>query len=81
MAQLSINGYIHPALPYTFPRLFSGIGKNSSSPSNVYNAVRKALRKIFGNNNVVVSCHAMYANDQWTGTCKINGTQCTWIVS
>ena len=81
MAQLSINGYVHPALPYTFLRLFSGVSIMNSSRSNVYNAVRKALRRIFGNNNVVVSCNATYANGQWTGTCKINGTQYTWIVS
>jgi hypothetical protein len=81
MPILQIQNFNHTSLPYTFPKLFSNTSMQNSSSANVYNAVRRVLRKILGQNyNVSVSCHAAFQNNQWMGQCVINGQSYTWIV-
>ena len=80
MAQLQVLGINHPSLPYQFKRLFTRVQMHQSSSSNVYKAVRRALRNIFGNDNIEVSCMATFQNNRWIGACKIHGQPYTWEV-
>lgn len=80
MATLYLIGISHNSLPYQFPKLGTNKQLNQLSDKTVTTSVRRALRKIFGLNNISVSCSATYINGMWHGSCRINGNQYQWEV-
>jgi len=61
-----------------------GLGKyvdfEKLSQKRVTISVRQKLRNKFGNENVIVSCKAIFEHGVWKGTCIINGKKYNYLV-
>jgi len=80
MAALYLLGTSNNGLPYQFPRLGTSKPLCQLSVKTITKSVRGALRRIFGPNNISVSCSATCINGIWHGKCSINGKQYQWEV-
>jgi len=61
-----------------------GLGRNQTFPNlsekRITKAVREALRAMYGEHRVAVSCSAVFERAEWVGACEIDSTaHAYWI--